>query len=376
VRGSAFADVLNGSDTSGLAGDENFESFERRDGNDTLNGGGGYDRADYSGAAGSVVANLASGIASDGYGSTDTLLNIEGLRGSSFNDTLMGSAGNDNLNGNGGNDSLVGDGGNDVLLGGAGADTLIGGAGNDTLDGGAILDRINLADYNFVSYAASTAAVNVNFATGVATDGLGGIDTLLNINIVYGSAQNDVLTGSTAADLVEQFEGGGGNDTIDGGAIETVLQYNSNRVSYLNAASAVTVDLAAGTATGGAGDDVLININMVRGSGYADTLIGSNSTVWSEQFEGRGGNDTINGMGGIDQVRYDGAASAVTVNLATGTASDGLGGTDSLLNIEGARGSVYDDVLIGGAVANGVGATDGFEFFIGNAGNEIGRAHV
>jgi Ca2+-binding RTX toxin-like protein len=370
VRGSAFADVLNGSDTSGLAGDENFESFEGRDGNDTLNGGGGYDRADYSGAAGSVVASLASGIASDGYGSTDTLLNIEGLRGSSFNDVLTGGAGNDNLNGNGGNDSLFGEAGNDVLLGGAGADTLIGGAGNDTLDGGVILDRINYADLNVLSYAQSALAVSVNLATGSASDGMGEVDTLANLNFVVGSAYNDSFIGSTTADFFEQFEGGLGNDTIDGGAVDAILQYNSNRVSYLSAAAAVTVDLAAGTASGGAGNDVLININHVRGSGYGDTLLGSNTTVLTEQFEGRGGNDTINGLGGNDMVRYDGATGSMTVNLATGTASGGLEGTDTLLNIEGIRGSSYGDLLTGGATANGVGATDGFEFFVGNGGND------
>jgi Ca2+-binding RTX toxin-like protein len=115
----------------------------------------------------------------------------------------------------------------------------------------------------------------------------------------------------------------------------------------------VTVNLAAGTATGAAGNDTLININHVRGSHFgSDTLTGSNSSL-TEQFEGRAGNDTIDGAGGIDMVRYDSATEGVNVNLATNTALDGLGGTDTLSNIEGIRGSSFNDILTGGNTANG-----------------------
>jgi hypothetical protein len=187
---------------------------------------------------------------------------------------------------------------------------------------------------------------------------------------VVGSVQRHVLTGSSTANLFEQFEGGLGDDTIDGGAIDPVTQQNSNRANYSTATGAVTVNLAAGTATG-AGNDTLININHVRGSNFAvrrtDRLQQQPDT---KQFEGRGGNDTIDGAGGVDMVRYDSATEASTSTWSPILASDGLGGTDTLSNIEGIRGSNFNDILTGGNAANGSGTTDGFEFFMGQGGND------
>jgi Ca2+-binding RTX toxin-like protein len=295
--------------------------------------------------------------------------------------TLQGNSQANVLNGSTGNDALYGNAGNDTLLGGAGSDFLRGDAGNDSIDGGVIADRINYTDGNTVSYANSTGAVNVNLSgitgtgstgTGTASDGLGGTDTLANIFYVQGSSQDDTLVGSAALTL-EVFEGRAGNDTINGGAItDTLNGENSNRVSYQNAAVAVNVNLATGTATSAAdtgagsdGNDTLININQVRGSSHADTLTGSDDLVLTEQFEGRAGADTIDGAGGLDLVRYDNAAAGVNVDLAGGTASDGYGTTDTLSNIEGARGSKFADTLSGGNAAN-----DALEFFMGLEGND------
>ena len=76
----------------------------------------------------------------------------------------------------------------------------------------------------------------------------------------------------------------------------------------------MTVDFIAGTAVGAAGSDVgtdtLINFNEVRGSSFADTLLGSNRTDVTELYEGRGGNDSIDGRGGFDIVRFDAATGA------------------------------------------------------------------
>ena len=398
VRGSAFNDTLTGSSTVGI-----YESFEGREGNDTINGMGGTDQADYYSAKAGVTVNLTTGTASDGYGYTDTLSNIEDARGSrDFNDSITGSAlankleglggndtligldgndslagldGNDSLDGGLGNDNLDGGAGNDVLLGGAGGDWLTGGAGNDTIDGGIVVDRYSMnGDSNTVDYASSMAAVNVNLSgitgigntgSGTADDGLGGTDTLMNVSFVKGSSFNDTLTGSSAL-IFESFNGGLGDDTIDGGAFtDTLNGDNQNRVTYQYASGSVSVNLALGTATGADGNDTLINITDVRGSFSADVLTGSDRTDTTEHFQGMGGNDTIDGAGGDDVVRYDQATGAVNVNLATGTASDGYGTTDTLLNIEGIRGSNYADTLTGGNAAS-----DDFEFFMGLAGND------
>ena len=87
-------------------------------GNDTINGMGGTDQADYYSAKAGVTVNLTTGTASDGYGYTDTLSNIEDARGSrDFNDSITGSALANKLEGLGGNDTLIGLDGNDSLAG-------------------------------------------------------------------------------------------------------------------------------------------------------------------------------------------------------------------------------------------------------------------
>jgi Ca2+-binding RTX toxin-like protein len=115
-----------------LTGDDEDNVLVGFDGDDTLVGGDGEDIAAFfrrcvfwcdSGAA--VDADLAAGTGS-GQGS-DTLLEIENLRGTASTDTLVGDAGPNRLEGVGGNDSL---------FGGAGDDSLDGGTGVDTGDGG------------------------------------------------------------------------------------------------------------------------------------------------------------------------------------------------------------------------------------------------
>nr|MCU0968059.1 hypothetical protein [Rubrivivax sp.] len=349
-----------------LTGDMNGNFFRGNGGNDTIDGGLGSDRASYDfqpgGTDQSVTVDLALGTASGALVGTDTLIDIENTRGGNANDTLLGSAGNN---------SIEGRGGNDLIRGLAGADTLVGDGGSDTLEGGEVLDRVNYLDGNSATWSGSTAGVVLNSQTGTVQDGLGGIDTISDISFFILSGHADSVTGSVAL-FFESFEGGAGNDTIDGGTITDTLHLsNANRIVYLSAPSAVTVDLAAGTASGGGGSDVFQNISQVRGSTFGDTLLGSDDDVIIEAFDGRAGNDTIDGRGGLDQARYEGASAAVHVDLAAGFAfDDGEGGVDTLIGIEAVRGSVYDDRLVGGLAANGTGERDGLESFDGNAGDD------
>jgi len=166
IDGTPGDDVIcggGGADTiKGLAGNDTLRG---EGGGDTLMGGEGDDvldggssgslgnTADFSDSpfpvSASLVTNTATGVGSD------TMVQIDNLTGSTFNDTLTGSdannqisggAGNDTLNGLRGVDKLFGAGGNDTLHGGPGGDTAVGNAGSDSLFGENADDRLDSRD--------------------------------------------------------------------------------------------------------------------------------------------------------------------------------------------------------------------------------------
>ncbi|QAU35553.1 hypothetical protein [Janthinobacterium sp. 17J80-10] len=473
VGGSMFNDSLTGS-----GGDDDFMGHG---GNDTITGGAGFDTVHYGSSNAGVTVNLGAGTASDGFGGADTLIGIEAVEGSEFNDTLIGNGGNNRLRGDLGNDTLIGGAGNDTLDGGVGQDiasyasaagaitvdlslgvnqvtndgtggvdnligieqivgsgfgdsltgsnytvttlqadnpltqAFIGGAGNDTITGGSAPSVFAIA-----SYATSSATVVGKLGTGAlaggtyggtatagvagntVSDGLGGTDTLIDIDMLRGGSGNDILVGGSNSALFtgvlfEQIEGGAGNDFIAGGVTSGVDLSDHDRVSYQNATAGVNVNLQTGIATGNAsvGTDTLVDIDMVRGSQFGDVLTGGNAGNDAfETFDGKGGNDTIDGGTGFDRVDYrhsfyTGAVVNLSASLlapgtyggivlgtsvAAGTARDGEGGIDTLLNIEGAYGTDFGDIFIGSDTNN----YGNYESFEGLAGNDYidGRGGV
>ncbi|MBI5900161.1 MAG: hypothetical protein HZB40_13135 [Rhodocyclales bacterium] len=292
VIGSAYNDVIFGNNgANNLNGGQGSDLLVGGGNNDTLDGGSTgansfFDWVSYSGANGSVNVNLGSHQMVQGTATnagTDTLQNIDGVIGSSSDDTLVGG---DSTN---------------QRFNGEKFEWLEGRGGNDSIDGGrGTTAAMNEAtrEYNFARYTSATGSVTVNLSTGTASDGLSGTDTLVGINGVIGSNQADTLTGGNSAfDLIELFEGGGGDDSIDGGI-------GFDMVMYRGATSAVTVNLSTTSATSAStGTDTLSNIEGVIGSDYNDTMIGGSA---AENFQGRKGADNIDGGGGVDQVDYHG----------------------------------------------------------------------
>ncbi|WP_059763061.1 S-layer family protein, partial [Pseudomonas sp. TAD18] len=134
VHGGDGNDVL-----SGTTGNNNFYGDAGNDllfsgsGNDLLDGGTGNDTASYAHSAAGVTVTLASTAQQNTVGAgLDTLVSIENLTGSNFNDVLTGDGNANVINGGLGNDTLNGGGGDDILIGGMGNNTLTGGTGNDT----------------------------------------------------------------------------------------------------------------------------------------------------------------------------------------------------------------------------------------------------
>lgn len=141
IEGSALSDVLTGDSGAnalfGLGGDDRLVATGGGDelaggaGDDVLDGGDGSDRATFLYSATAVDADLTRDTAT-GEGA-DSLLSIEHLTGSSFDDTLRGDAAANSIDGAWGDrDQLFGEAGDDELNGGLlPGGSLDGGAGSD-----------------------------------------------------------------------------------------------------------------------------------------------------------------------------------------------------------------------------------------------------
>jgi Ca2+-binding RTX toxin-like protein len=348
VIGSNSNDTLSGdSFANHLEGGGGDDVLNGRGAADTLDGGSGNDTVNYADAGGAVSVNLATGTTTGGSGS-DTLVSIENATGSAFNDTLTGDAGANSLSGLGGND------------------TLQGGAGNDTIDGGTGVDT--------ASYATAASAVLVNLTAGVSSGG-GGADTLTAIENAMGSNFNDAIYGDANANVLsggggdDYLTGRGNGDTLDGGS-------GSDIASYRDASAAVSVDLVAGVATGGGGNDTLISIEDIYGSRFADTLTGNaagnevHGFGGDDLIVGAAGNDVIYGGAGHDTVSYADATSKVVVDL-DGAFAKGGAGHDALHNIENVVGSDFNDVLTGSHKHNVLDGGAGNDKITGGVGSDV-----
>ena len=146
------------------------------------------------------------------------------------------------------------------------------------------------------------------------------------------------------------------------------------------------------------GNDTLFGTNFddqIFGFAGFDFLLGgagNDSLFGGDDFDffyGGSGNDLIDGGAGNNDgiSMYDQGNDALGaifqgtfVDLSAGTATDGWGGTDTLVSIENVNGSQLDDVIIGSNVGNGLfGNTgndqlfglDGGDYLNGGSGNDL-----
>lgn len=288
--------------------------------------------------------------------------------------------------------------------------------GNDLIDGKVGRDLLD--------YSGRTKPVTVTLAGG-ANDGQAGefdnagID-LNSVEDLYGGVNNDVLTGNAPSNEMrgmggndqlyglagpDIMRGGGGNDLLDGGddgdtlnggpGSDSIVGGNGvDWTAYTGAPTGVNVDLAAGTSSGGEGNDSISQVENVTGSGHNDVFTGNaganylygaagndqlRAAAGNDNLEGGAGNDVIDGGAGVDWTRYSAAPGPVNVDLSAGTSSGGEG-NDVISATENVSGSVFNDVLTGDGLTNylfgdagqdtlnGGGGTDYLE---GRAGNDV-----
>ncbi|MGV9008932.1 Ig-like domain-containing protein [Brevundimonas sp.] len=205
-----FIGTGNGLDNA-LTGGGGDDVLRGRGGNDRLDGGAGTDTADYAQATSWVKVRLdLAWTMDDGEGGTDTLVSIENLTGSQFDDVMVGNAGNN------------------VILGGLGADVLLGGDGDDIIMGGQIqANQVHggRGDDWFILDAPDTVIEHAGEGIDTVESRVSTYTLAANVeNMIYtgpasfsgwGNGLDNRITGGVANDYLR---GMGGNDIIDGGA--------------------------------------------------------------------------------------------------------------------------------------------------------------
>lgn len=310
VEGSDFGDRLRGdANANVLLGGDGDDNLNGAGGDDQLDGGAGIDVFDASAESARVIVDLDAGTATGGAGGTDTLVNIENVLGSDFNDILTGDdaanelrgdVGADTLRGGGNADRLIGQGDNDILFGDAGDDQLFGNAGDDQLSGGLGDDQLSGGDGGFdtATYAQAGGGIVVDFASLTIDDGDGGTDRIVaiggvsTIQQIVGSGFDDIFT---PGEFVT-FNGAGGSDSVDLSGLIDVADVNLNTGEVRE-------------------DGVLIanvfNVEEIIGTDFADDIVGNfaantlNGGLGNDILEGDGGADVINGGAGDDVIIHN-----------------------------------------------------------------------
>jgi Ca2+-binding RTX toxin-like protein len=308
------------------------------------------------------------------------------------------------INGTKGADYLTGLGGNDTINGGLGNDTMDGGDGDDTLNGGKGVDTI--------TYAAAAVGVTVNLSQTTQQNTVGaGLDTILQVENIIGSAQADTLTGNAGNNL---FIGGAGADTFDGGlGFDTVSYAGSQQKvniqiglatqqlgdaqgdAYTSIEKVIGSDVGDelyGTLAtndflfGGLGNDIIAGYDgkdVLDGGGGDDTISGTagnqkiNGGSGDDEIDGGSGADFINGGTGVDTATYQNSLAGVTVNIGLPMklllkGQKGLGDAkgDKLISIENLIGSSSNDKLTGSVGANSIDGGLGNDTLNGGAGGD------
>ncbi len=198
-----------------------------QDGKKNIDTGLGNDTVSYEKSKSGVYVSLNSD------NNSDTLKNVENLKGSKFDDILVGDNKNNTLKGNSGNDILEGKGGSDTLDGGEGVD--------------------------LVDYTNSENSSVVNLKNNYSNEN----DKYINIEGVKGSRNDDVIVTNDENNIVFANNGadnislGNGNDIVYAGKGDDYIVSTSGDNKVYT----------------GEGDDVVI---LGDGNDYINTTAGKN----------------------------------------------------------------------------------------------------
>ncbi|MEQ9696148.1 hypothetical protein, partial [Shimia sp. SDUM112013] len=241
-------------------------------------------------------------------------------------------------------------------------------------------DRINFfgqSDMTVIMNYGGNGANNgvvANLQTGiVSNDGHGDADIIGQTTVLWdfwGTVHGDYVSGDAQANHFDGSDGNdtliglAGNDTLTGGEGADILNggADNDTARYFEQTEALTVNLAAGTASGGQADgDVLTSIESVIGG------LGRNHLTGDANFNhlrGRTDSDFLNGQGGDDLLEGGGNADTLV----------GGGGNDTLLGGGGdpSEDPTLDlrDVIYGGNGNDSIDGGYGNDELRGDAGDD------
>lgn len=238
-------------------------------------------------------------------------------------------------------------------------------------DGTTIVSRLALANLSFATFMEAAESYDPWGLQGWLLKGADTLNGSAGGDDLYGGGGNDKINGKAGDDFVD---GGSGKDTFDGGDGFDTISFASARGDP-SAIGGVVVNGLNGTVTDAYGNkETFKNIEGWRGTQFSDALTGSNT---DNQFDGLGGRDRIDGKKGFDVVRYHRDENnggwpeqGVIVDLGEGEAIDGFGKKDTLISIEGVRGTAYDDELTGSNARNVLRGDGGSDTLAGGLGND------
>jgi Ca2+-binding RTX toxin-like protein len=354
-------------------------------GNNALNGDTGTDTVSYAYATAAVQVSLAlTTVQATGSSGYDRLVGIEDLTGSAYADTLTGNSTANVLDGGAGIDTMAGGNGSDIyyvrdvgdlvsetnptttggtdlvlstlssytlganvengcllsagaanLTGNSLANVLCAGVGNNVLNGDTGIDTVS---YAYGVTGTTGVTVSLALTTAQATGGSGS-DTLIGIENLTGSNNNDSLTGNSAANVLD---GGAGNDALDGGAGNDTMTGGDGSDTYYVRDVGDRVSETNATASTGGTDTVYstlssytLGANVENGRLLSTNAANLTGNSLNNLLYAGVGNNVLNGSTGIDTVSYAygvTGTTGVTVSLALTTAqATGGSGSDTLI---------------------------------------------
>ena len=396
LEGGAGADDLDGGyNNGGTAGAANTE----------------VNTVSYAGSDAGVTINLMTASASGGHATGDTIVTYEELAPLPDDDrneidvarfaNVTGSMHDDHLTGNHHDNELKGGAGDDTLRGGASnagardnalalrGDVLVGGPGADVLDGGEdrgegnnnmvdtgkdgldnddddLIDEADetamvAASVDWAVYKEAMEGVTVDLSTNRGTGGEAMGDTLINIELIWGSEHADTFIASDGADTIE---GDGGSDTVSYEASEMGVTVDLSSPTQHRTVTAVR-DETTDVVTFGPDADPGAVVRPTDGV----PRLNAQDVVLTAETENEDTNPNVNGAAGDRLGSIENLTGSAMGDSLTGDANPnvlkGMGGNDEL------NGGAEEDTLYGGDGDDTLNGGDGDDMLNGGAGDDI-----